>query len=155
MKKSWVTLFLPNDEYKERQLLYFIAEAFVLFIGLLGVAGLLNKTFSTFHAESLFILLIIAVTLSLYVWIRYIVSGMEYANVVEKSEYKIELRKLIGSTSKFAVLFAGVAIALKLTGVVDYSWMDLLGMTLLSYGLLLVAQFVSLQRSVRKNRELS
>ncbi|MGA9466762.1 MAG: hypothetical protein WBV10_03985 [Exiguobacterium marinum] len=155
MKKSWVTMFLPNDEYKERQLLYFIAEAFVLFIGFLGVAVLLNRFLGIFSTEFSYILLGVIAILSLYVWIRYILSGMEYANVVEKSEYKIELKKTIVSTSKFAVLFAGVAIALKVTGVVDYSWMDLLAMTLLSSGLLLVAQFISLQRSFRKNRELS
>lgn len=155
MKESWVTMFLPNDEYKERRMLYFIAEAFVLFIGFLGVVVLLNRFSGIFNTESSYILLSVIAILSLYVWIRYILSGMEYTNVVEKSEYKIELRKLIGSTSKFAVLFAGVAIALKVTGAVIYSWVDLLAMTLLSNGLLLVAQFISLQRSFRKNRELS
>lgn len=154
MKKSWVTMFLPNDEYKERQLLYFIAEAFVLFIGFLGVAVLLNRFLGIFSTEFSYILLGVIAILSLYVWIRYILSGMEYANVVEKSEYKIELKKTIVSTSKFAVLFAGVGIVLKVTKIVEYSWMELIGISTCAYVLLLVFQLSSLRLSLKKNREL-
>ncbi|WP_269317499.1 hypothetical protein [Exiguobacterium sp. KJ 601] len=154
MKESWVSMFLPNDEYKERQLLYFIAEAFVLFIGFLGVAVLLNRFLGIFSTEFSYILLGVIAILSLYVWIRYILSGMEYANVVEKSEYKIELKKTIVSTSKFAVLFAGVGTVLKVTKIVEYSWMDLIGISTCAYVLLLVFQLSSFRLSLKKNREL-
>lgn len=66
MKESWVTMFLPNDEYKERRILYFIAEAFVLFIGFLGVVVLLNRFSGIFNTESSYILLSVIAILSLY-----------------------------------------------------------------------------------------
>ena len=33
--KTWLTIFLPDDEYKERQMLHFLAEAAVLQVILL------------------------------------------------------------------------------------------------------------------------
>ena len=43
--KSWVSFLLPNDEYKEKRMLYFFTEGAIILLLSLVVMGICHKLF--------------------------------------------------------------------------------------------------------------
>ncbi|MER1999022.1 MAG: hypothetical protein ABS882_04540 [Lysinibacillus sp.] len=76
---SWLKIFLPNDEYKERQMLFFLAEASVLQVIVILVLMFVSKLLVPLSLS--FALIICLASVIFYVGIRYIFSGIEYTDV--------------------------------------------------------------------------
>ncbi len=109
MKKSWIAFLLPKDEYKETRILYFIAESFFLLIGIVLLIIFSNRFSKVLDEEIPLVLLAVLISLIGYVLIRYIFSGIEYANVFEEVDYRRELKKMFLSGFRFAIIFAFIS----------------------------------------------
>ena len=100
--KTWIKIFLPDDEYKERQMLIFLAEAAVLQAVLILVLMMISQLF--FPMSSKLMLVICLFSIILYVGIRYIFSGIEYTDISTEKEYKKNVKVLrVKSIGFFAI----------------------------------------------------
>lgn len=90
--KTWLKIFLPDDEYKERQMLIFLAEAAVVQVVLVLALMMIDQLF--FPMTSKLMLVICLFSIILYVGVRYIFSGIEYTEVSTEKEYKKQVKML-------------------------------------------------------------
>lgn len=149
--KSWISFFLPQDEYKEKKMLYILSEgAVILFLAVLAV--IIGSTYFNLDGG---IMLLLAFAVSIfYVLGRYIVSGIEYTDISTAKEYKKEKRVLINRTVMFVVLFM---IFYMVSSNVPSDFSEWIGMAafLFSVGTAwFLINFISLKQSYRKNKEL-
>ena len=101
--KSWLKIFLPQDEYKERQMLIFLAEAAVLQVILILALMIISQLF--FPMPSKLMLIICVFSIILYVGVRYIFSGIEYTDISTEKEYKKQVNLLRVKSIGFAAIF--------------------------------------------------
>ncbi|MDQ0233097.1 DUF3278 domain-containing protein [Metabacillus malikii] len=149
--KSWISFLLPNDEYKEKRILYFYSEgAIILLLTLIGMI-ILNNYFNLDADTSL--LLSIAIFL-FYVSIRYTMSGMEYTDIATERAYRKELRHIFVRTSSFAVIY--ILLYLVFTGVPNNQkeWIDIIAILVGVSLLWFFTSYISLKRSYKKNKDL-
>ena len=152
--KSWLKMFLPSDEYKERQMLFFLAEAAVLQIIVILCLLFVSEMIVPLHAS--FALIICIATLIFYVGLRYIFSGIEYTDVVTEVEYEQQLKVLRIKSVGFVGIFILVGLLFSVFNLfgfnedmVEYCIVAAIG------GLFLFAtQFISLKRSYEKNKDI-
>lgn len=85
--KTWLSIFLPTDEYKRQRILVFIAEGGAL----IALAQFLSLLIGPF--ESSLVPLISIGIFVFYVTIRYISSGIEYTEVATQKDYNKERKK--------------------------------------------------------------
>ncbi len=149
--KSWISLFLPKDEYKEKKILYFFGEGSVLLM-LYLIFMLLGL--SWFQLDGQTIVLIGIMIFLFYVTLRYIFSGIEYTEVSTKSQYKKEL-KFISIRSIFA-LFGYALMYLLLEGIpsTTEAWIDLIVLTICFSVVWGIISYISLKSSYKKNKDL-
>ncbi|WP_165444927.1 hypothetical protein [Gracilibacillus phocaeensis] len=84
---------------------------------------------------------------------RYILSGIEYTDVVTEKHYKKEIRALLSRTVSFVVTFGLLYLMYTLLSG-GVSWIDFIGLTI-SVGIVsFVFDFISLKQSYEKNKEL-
>lgn len=148
MEKSWISFLLPKDEYKEKKVLYFIAESMFLFL-IFSIFLIFIKQFT--NSEGILLFLLIPISISSYILIRYIFSGIEYVNVFDINIYKKELKKMISKAIKFSIIFALISIFLKVTDIVSFEWSDILGVTFIALALIILMNYISLRISFKKN----
>jgi hypothetical protein len=151
MKKSWIAFLLPKDEYKETRILYFIAESFFLLIGIVLLIIFSNRFSKVLDEEIPLVLLAVLISLIGYVLIRYIFSGIEYANVFEEVDYRRELKKMFLSGFRFAIIFAFISSVLKLLEIINFDWTDIFGITFITFILVIIMNYISLRSSFKKN----
>ncbi len=149
--KSWISFFLPNDEYKERRILYFLSEGGIILFLFLIVAIFCNKYFNISEETLLFVPIAIFFC---YVTTRYILSGIEYTDIVTEYAYKRERKIILTRTFSFVVaflllyiLFEGVPSSLDV-------WIEIIGLLFIVSLLWFFLSFISLNRSYKKNKEL-
>lgn len=149
--KSWLSFFLPNDEYKEKKMLYFMSEgAIILFFSLI-VMIVCNKYFNL-EVETV-LLLAIAIFL-FYVLGRYIISGIEYTDISTEKEYRKELRVIFIRTIGFVVIFITLYLFFINVPSSFNKWIEILALLIcVSIGWFL-SSYISLKRSYKKNKEL-
>ena len=149
--KSWISLFLPRDEYKEKKILYFFGEGSVLLM--LYLVFMLLGLF-WFQIDGQTIVLIGIMIFLFYVTLRYIFSGIEYTEVSTKSQYKKEL-KFISFRSIFA-LFGYALMYLLLEGIpsTTEAWIDLIVLTICFSVVWGIISYISLKSSYKKNKDL-
>ncbi|MCT2534873.1 DUF3278 domain-containing protein [Aquibacillus koreensis] len=149
--KSWITFLLPNDEYKEKRMLYFLSEgAIILMLTLIGM--IIMNNYLKLDAET-YLLLSIAVFL-FYVSVRYTMSGIEYTDVSTERSYRKELKHIFIRTGSFVSIY--ILVYLIFTGVPSHKneWIDIIGL-LVCVGLVwFITSYISLKRSYKKNKEL-
>lgn len=76
--KSWLSFLLPDDEYREKKALYFLSEGSVILLLFLIGTFFINKYVPNLQLD-LELALFLAIWLFIgYVFLRYIISGMEY-----------------------------------------------------------------------------
>ncbi|KIO65993.1 hypothetical protein B4064_2398 [Caldibacillus thermoamylovorans] len=149
--KSWISFLLPNDEYKEKKMLYFFSEgAIILFLSLI-VMIICNKYFNL-DVETV-LLAAIAIFL-FYVSGRYIVSGIEYADITTESAYRKELRVIFIRTIGFVVIFMICYLIFT-----DFpknldEWFEILSLLIGVSVIWFLSSYISLKRSYKKNKEL-
>ncbi|MCM2606403.1 hypothetical protein NDQ57_17185 [Rossellomorea marisflavi] len=150
---SWLTIFLPEDEYKQRRLMSFLAEAAVIafLTTLIGAALIRFTLIPVIGSEKSF--LIIAAVLILYPLIRYILSGMEYGDIFTPQQYKKQMKHITFRSITFFILFN-----LIYTVATNYQgWASTLqtaGLALIAMILLFLVDMSSLTTSYKKNKNL-
>lgn len=154
MEKSWVTFLLPKDEYKKTRILYFIVESFFLFIAVLVLTVFFNHFIGIINKDIALVLLIALMSVSGYVLIRYIFSGIEYVNVFDKTDYRKELKKMFFNGFKFAIIFVFVSSFFKVLDMINFDWFDIVGVTFLVFIVVIIMNYISLRFSFKKNMEL-
>ncbi|WZX99516.1 hypothetical protein NSQ26_09260 [Bacillus sp. FSL W7-1360] len=152
MIRSWIGWLLPEDEYKRQKVLYFIAEGAFLSCSIFFAVGifliLFNASDDTWLATSFLSSMIFPV----YVTIRYTLSGIEYANVEDEKDKKTKKKTLLKSTIGFFLIFLLFNILTKPLG--DDSWLDVIMVPILVSLFWYIIGYVSLTRSIRKNKQL-
>ncbi|MFC0013805.1 MULTISPECIES: hypothetical protein [Allobacillus] len=143
--KTWLSIFLPTDEYKRQKLLLFIAEGGVLLV----LAQFLSLIIGPF--ESSLVPIISIGIFVFYVTFRYIISGMEYTEVATQSDYKKERKNIVMKSLSFGVIFTGLNFLVQRG---DYIIVDLIMIGLLATLFFFLFSWFSLKRSFNKNREL-
>ena len=148
--KSWISFLIPNDEYKEKKMLYFFSEGGIfLFLCLLLMAAF-NRFFSI--SAGTVLLLSIAAFL-FYILGRYILSGIEYPDVATEADYKKEAKVITNKTIAFVVMFLLLYLVFDLPSGRD-EWMNTIGTISFAGIFMFLIHFVSLKRSYKKNKGL-
>ncbi|MEN1968680.1 hypothetical protein WMZ97_11480 [Lentibacillus sp. N15] len=152
--KTWIAKLLPNDEYREKRLLYFIAEA-VFILGAFIVVYLLIGSFTAVINMSADTLGLLSIGfLIMYITLRYSFTGIEYPNITTHKRYKREIRSKIFYSINFWIIFVviytiskGIPSNLKET-------LDIVGPGTLAAIFLFILHYFSLKKSYKKNKEL-
>ena len=155
--KSWLTIFLPQDEYKERQMLIFLAEAAVMQVVLILV--LMSISQLLIPMTSGFMLVICLFSIILYVGGRYILSGIEYTDINTEEEYKTQVKVLRVKSIGFVIIYFILAVIFGVFEMVPFfdSQRDLLEFFVflaISGVFLFVLEYISLRKSYLKNKDL-
>ncbi|MDR4314795.1 hypothetical protein CHH55_15970 [Niallia circulans] len=149
--RSWISFLIPNDEYKEKRILYFFSEGAIILLLILAGMLILNNYVNLDAKTSL--LLPIAIFL-LYVLGRYILSGIEYADIATEDSYKKELRSIVMKTSSFVILFfLFYAIFSGFPANIN-EWMETIMLIVFAGLLWFFVNYISLKRSYNKNKDL-
>ncbi|MCY8232587.1 hypothetical protein [Priestia endophytica] len=93
MKKSWLSIFLPEDEYIEKRILYFLGEAAILGICVSLLFLIASYTYPLHIIETNMFFSFVVVGQVIYIFLRYIFSGMEYTDTFSSNDYKREMKK--------------------------------------------------------------
>jgi uncharacterized membrane protein YfcA len=149
--KSWMSFLLPDDEYKEKKMLYFFSEGAILLFLFLFVMLIGNKSL---HLDAQTILLVAMGIFLFYVSGRYILSGIEYTDISTERAYKKELKATIMKTAGFIVIF--LTIYLLIIGVPTSlnKWLEISGLLASVSVVKFLSTYISLKRSYQKNKEL-
>lgn len=155
--KSWLKIFLPQDEYKERQMLIFLAEAAVLQVILILALMIISQLF--FPMPSKLMLIICVFSIILYVGVRYIFSGIEYTDISTEKEYKKQVKLLRVKSIGFAAIFFILAVFFNLLGSVSFfdnreDQLDFFIVLAIAAVFLFGTQYISLRKSYMKNKDL-
>ncbi|WP_163582528.1 hypothetical protein [Gracilibacillus saliphilus] len=150
--KTWISFLLPDDEYKERKLLYFYTEGAILLVIFLLLTIIFSNVIAFDHQLTIMIALGIY---GVYVMLRYSLSGIEYTEVDNERAYKKELKVLTIKTTSFVIIFLLLYIL-----IVDFpnkmsAFYNLIGLLFFIAMLWFVMGFISLKSSYQKNRKLS
>lgn len=149
--KSWISFLLPNDEYKEKKMLYFFSEgAVILFLSLI-VMMICNKYF---HLDVEIALLVAIAIFLFYVSGRYIVSGIEYTDISTERAYKKELKVISIRTIGFVVIYL-VCYLIFINLPINFNeWFEMLSLLIGASIIWFLSSYISLIRSYKKNKEL-
>lgn len=155
--KTWLSIFLPKDEYKERQMLVFLAEAAVLQVILVLALLIINAVIVPMTTKFIFVICLYSIIL--YAGGRYIFSGIEYTEITTEKEYKNQVKILQIKSIGFFAVYLILAILLNLFGVYAFfegrvERIEFFGVLALAAIFLFVTQFISLRNSYMKNKDL-
>ncbi|KIL53106.1 hypothetical protein [Jeotgalibacillus campisalis] len=149
--KTWVSLLLPNDEYKEKKILAFLAEGgSILFLALIFLT--IIKRYTKFDAET--VLLIAVGVFILYISGRYILSGIEYTEVATEKAYVKERYVILVKSLSFILIFCCMYFIFIQFPATWSDWAEILGFLLTVFLLMFLSSYISLKRSYKKNKEL-
>lgn len=150
--KSWISVLLPDDEYKEKKMMQFLSEgAVLLFISLIGT--LVVSNFIVLDTETILFLHI--ALFAVYVLGRYIVSGIEFTDIVTEQEYRKERRVIIVKSAGFTAIFILLYSAINGFPADIWGWLNIGGVSVLAGVFMFLINFISLRRSYKKNRDLT
>ncbi|MEI3611082.1 hypothetical protein [Pseudogracilibacillus sp. SO30301A] len=145
--KSWMSFFLPDDEYREKMMLYFFSEsAVILLLSLIGMI-IYNHYFDISVVNALLISILIFL---IYITGRYVVSGIEYTDVTTDKAYRKELKVIAIRVIGFFVILISVYLLLEGSD----KWLKLILLTLSASIIWFFASLISLKRSYNKNKDL-
>lgn len=155
--KTWLKIFLPKDEYKERQMLVFLAEAAVLQVILVLALLIINAVIVPMTPKLIFVVCLFSIIL--YAGGRYIFSGIEYTDISTEKEYKKQVKILRIKSLGFVAIYFISGILFNLFGVFTFfegreERIEFFGVLALSGIFLFVTQFISLRKSYMKNKDL-
>lgn len=147
---SWLRGFLPKDEYKERLYLYFLAEGMVVFF-LMSVVMLFVQP--QLEHGTVWTFLIPIISFVLYVYGRYILSGVEYTDIATEHEYKCAIRMIFKKSLVFSVLYLVVTIIVYVPHF-PKNIIEQCMFALFVGGIHFVVQYFSLKYSYKKNKHI-
>lgn len=140
-----IVQWLSNDEYKQKEIAKFIVEAALLqFLLSFLMVGLYVFT----NIEPLFLLMIPFASFLFYSLIRYMLSGIEFAEVFTEEQVKKALKRnlirAVGTSLIMMILFL----------LVESPFLDSVMIAVIAGALLCLMNATSLRKSIKKNREL-
>lgn len=150
MIRSFLNIFLPEDEYKRLQVLYFMAETTFLAIVIFLLFGVMKYLLSYWNLNVDFIVMITPFLMMGYVYLRYIFSGMEFTEVAYQQTYKKSRRSVIISGIVFGLLF-GATYFIPVPG---RKGLEAVAFTVLIAFFYFLFDYISLKRSYKKNKDL-
>ncbi|UFT98349.1 DUF3278 domain-containing protein [Radiobacillus kanasensis] len=151
MKKSWISIFMPNDEYKEQKMVYYLAESAVILAVLCLIYALIHSYLNLSSRDLALLLFMVPLV---YSTIRYTFSGMEYTEVSTLKSYKKERRVIVYRSLTFLLFFIIIYFIFYGIPTDSYRIHDMLGIAVLSFIFMLTGSFISLKRSYTKNKDL-
>lgn len=154
MEKTWISTLLPKDEYREKRLLYFIAEA-VFILGIFLFIYLIFESYITkMNISGDMLALFSVVFLSIYITLRSIFTGIEYPEFATKKQYKEEKRKKIYTSIKFWFIFIILFTLFKGIPTNSKEIFNLIGTATIAAIVLFILNYFSLKKSYEKNKDL-
>lgn len=153
MNTGFLTIFLPEDEYKKQKVITYMAESTFLLIILHAILLILGKSnLLNFNNNTLLFLSIMFPII--YTLVRYTISGIEYANVFTKNDYQKTRKEIIFSSIKFTILFSILWIILIDLPNSNSSWFNLAGMAIFILLFFNLFNIISLKISFIKNKKI-
>ncbi|PAE17548.1 hypothetical protein CHH91_03300 [Virgibacillus sp. 7505] len=153
MEKTWIQFLLPDDEYKRRNMLVYFAEAAILQLVVMIVLLVISR-FDPFPINSVLVLLWMLFGTIAYIWIRYILSGMEFAEIMTEKAYRRERKVIVIKSTSFLLIMCAGILLLYIFGMMSVPFIEGLMVTFIAALLLFITNYVSLKRSYQKNKEL-
>ena len=153
MITSWLSILLPDDEYKKQRMLYFIAEGGTLLLIFLGITFGVKKL-SSWNPDIDLVLGSAIAIFMLYVFLRYTLSGIEYTDVSTAKQFKQEKGIFIKKSMIFTATFTLVYFLFFGLQRIKEEWIDILAVAILGGLVLFIINYTSLKRSYKINREL-
>ncbi|MFP7253688.1 hypothetical protein SFC02_05245 [Terribacillus goriensis] len=153
MEKTWIRFLLPDDEYKRRNMLVYFAEAAILQLVVMIVLLVISR-FDPFPINSVLVLLWMLFGTIAYIWIRYILSGMEFAEIMTEKAYRRERKVIVIKSTSFLLIMCAGILLLYIFGMMSVPFIEGLMVTFIAALLLFLTNYVSLRRSYQKNKEL-
>ena len=152
--KSWISFLLPVDEYKRKKLLYFISEGSVILFLFLAFI-FVSSYFSLFQIDLEFALFIAMSVFIMYVFFRYILSGMEFTEIATATSYKKKLKNILRKTTYFVIMFMLLYFIL-VVGVPSNinDWVEVIVFPFVVGFFWFLFNYISLKKSYKKNKEL-
>lgn len=154
MNTRFLSIFLPNDEYKKHNIVTYMAESTILLLIFHTVMLIVNRSIH-FSLDNTILLFSSVIFPVIYILARYIISGIEYANVFTKDEYKNNRKEIFLSGLKFTCLFFILWILLIETPSSTSDWLNTTGLTLLVFLFFNLINFISLKVSYMKNQRIN
>ncbi|GAA5417389.1 hypothetical protein Pryu01_02452 [Paraliobacillus ryukyuensis] len=154
MEKSWLSKFLPNDEYKERKMVYFIAESAVILALLLVVFALINNYSLYGNSTTGTITLLALFFFIAYILVRYTLSGIEYTEVTTKTKYTKERKAILTRSIVSIILIVIFSIVIQGIPANLSESADIVGPAILIGIFTFFGNYTSLRKSYNKNRNL-
>ena len=150
--KSWISFLLPDDEYKEKKMLQFFSEgAILLFLSL--VITLICSRFINIATDTV-LLLHIGLFL-VYVYGRYIISGIEFTDIATERAYQKELKAIVVKAMGFTAIFFFLYSIMFGLPVGTSEWFEILGFPVVTGLTMFFTNFISLRLSYNRNKELA
>ena len=153
MIKSFLNVFLPEDEYKRQRILYFMAETTFLTVLMLLIIGSL-KYYANLPFDPEFLLLLGPFIMIGYTYVRYILSGIEYTNVSNKKVYKEQGKKIVSYSIVMGVVFFFILLLFKGIPTKLEETIELIVLPILFIIFFILFNFFSLKRSMKKNQDV-
>ena len=154
MDKTWISNLLPKDEYREKRMLYFVAEAAVILGGLLFIYSLLTSFISVMDIPGLAVATFSWLFLVTYITLRTTLTGIEYPDVATEKRFKKKKRAVQFMSLTFLVVFLVSNLIIKGLPTDVEQALDVVIPTLLAASLFFVLNYVALRKSFKKNKEL-
>ncbi|MCU4852640.1 DUF3278 domain-containing protein, partial [Bacillus paranthracis] len=105
MIKSWLSILLPKDEYKKQKTLYFLAEASIILFITLIILFSIHRIFPNLEPNPEISIGMSISIFVIYIFTRYILSGIEYTNITTEQEFKKEKNRISLNSLKFILVF--------------------------------------------------
>lgn len=151
--KSWLSFLLPDDEYREKKTLYFLSEGSVILLLFLIGVFIINRYIPSLQIDLEFSLFIAIWIFIGYVFLRYIISGMEYTDISTKQAYKRQLKVIIIKSCGFAIIFSlGYSVFMLPNSINEC--LEMIAISIIGGLILYFIDYISLKKSYKKNREL-
>jgi len=151
--RSWLSFLLPDDEYREKRILYFFSEGSIILLIFLTGIFILNRYLPYFQIDLEFSLFLAIWIFIGYVFVRYIMSGMEHTDISTELSFKRGLKVAFVKSIGFAVMF--ILLYPVFIGPSSINeWFGIIGTSIVAGLILFLSDYISLKRSYKKNKEL-
>src|SRR5690625_2453471 len=154
MIRSWINVFLPNDEYKRLRVLYFMAEVLILIVVLFLILGIVVYIFESFIVPVEVLLFLTPLLIYMYIFFRYIFSGLEYPDIFQKEAYQRKRKQIYRHSVIYGAMFAvGLLVVNGIPRNLSEG-LDLIIPTIFFFIFYFIISTISLKRSMKKNEQL-
>lgn len=154
MFRSFLNIFLPDDEYKRTRILYFMAEAMLMTVVAFLVIGMPVYFFNHLSIDGEALLFLTPFLMVTYTFLRYIFSGLQHTEIFHERDYKRERLQAIIRTGLSGFFFFIALLIIKGIPKNISETLDLIFLPVFFIIFYFILEITSLKRSIKKNKEL-